>query len=199
MPMHADDTARADAASTGLDATLPKDLAACGIVFGVASFAWFGWAQAAASTLLGVLLGIGAVLGLVLAAVSVVRRRGLPGPGRHEVDTRHANRVYATWVTAEFVLIIAGNIALGRTGHPDYIVVWTYAVMAAHFVPLARLYRIRLLDATTALGLVVAALGIVLHLTLGWATTSVVGGLGGLLLLVSGTLCLRQALTAART
>lgn len=176
---------------------LPRDLAASALVLGVASSAWFAWGSAGAPTLRPWFLA-GIAAGVALAVVAVPLRRRLQGTGSHRGPHRAAvQRTYHRTLFAEVALIIAGNVVLNLTGRPEYVICWTYAVMSAHFLPLARLYRISALR-LTALGGIVIAIGAV---GLGTTTTvspiAVTGGVGALVLLVSGAAQLRLTRVAS--
>ncbi|MGI8458426.1 MAG: hypothetical protein ACR2LI_09985 [Propionibacteriaceae bacterium] len=160
---------------------------------GIATVAWCGWGQSYATGPVSVLLGLGSVVGLALAVGSVLVRRRLPGIGTHDAGPAWAGRVYRRALGAEILLIVVGNIILGRTGHPTYVIAWTYAVMAVHFLPLARLYRVRALVVAAGLGLTVAALGAAAYAISGTRPEPIVGGVGGLVLLATGLVTLVQS------
>ncbi|MEJ7651172.1 MAG: hypothetical protein WKF57_19340 [Nakamurella sp.] len=172
---------------------LPRDLAASALVLGVASSAWFAWGSTGAPALRPWFLA-GILAGLALAATALLLRRRLPGTGSHRGPRRAAvQRTYRRTLAAEIALIVAGNVVLNLTGRPEYVICWTYAVMSAHFLPLARLYEIRALRLTALAGIVIAIGGVGLGITTTGSPIAVTGGAGALALLVSGAVQLREA------
>lgn len=173
----------------------PKDLLANTLVLGIASSAWFGWAQQG-DRLPGA-LAAGSVAGLTAAFAGILLRRRAPGRGSHQTNPG-ANRTWTVAVLVEVLLIVGGAVVLGRTGHPQYLAAWTLAVVGVHFAPLARLYRIGSLYATGAAAVGVAA-SAVLAGARGWAhPATLAGGLGGLVLLVDALVTMVQAQRASR-
>lgn len=173
-----------------------KDAAANAMIMGFASVAWFGWAHQADAAWLQIPLLVGMVAGAAIGIGCLVARRRLGGRSVHETNTRHANRIYYLSLGFELVASFGGAIALGRLGHPEYIIAWIMAIMGIHFVPLSRLYRIPELVATGVLCIAAGAAGAWTGLT-GMLHPAVIAGAGGgAVLLVTGIACalrLRQA------
>ncbi len=166
-----------------------KDYAICAVIFAGAAIAWFGWGQAGQR--LGVLLGLGSVLAVLVTVAAAIGIRRTPGVPTMNVDPQ-ARRSYLFWVATEVVLIVAGAILLNRSGHPDLVSAWTLAVVGAHFVPLARAFRLPILR-TTAAWCVLAALAAVAAGVSGFLPTPTVAGLAGGLVLVSAALASMRA------
>ena len=102
-------------------------------------------------------------------------------------------RSYLFWVVTEVVLIVAGAIVLNRGGHPNLVPAWTLAVVGAHFIPLARAFRLPILR-TTAVWCVLAALTAVAAGASDILPTPTVAGLaGGLVLVVAAFASMRAA------
>ncbi|GAB3559480.1 hypothetical protein [Spelaeicoccus albus] len=166
-----------------------KDVAANGMVMGIAAIAWFGWAHQAEMAALQVPLAFGMAAGLALGIVCFTARRRLGGQSVHETNTKRANTVYYAAVGFEVVFAFGGAITLGKLEHPEYIIAWIMAVMGIHFLPLARLYRIRELTLTGALCIVAGAVGAITGLT-GFLAPAVIAGVGGgAVLLATGIVC----------
>lgn len=171
----------------------PKDLAASALVLGISAAAWCAWGSSGALALRPwFLVGIGA--GLLLAVTALLLRRGMSGEGSHRGPDRAAvQRTYNRALIGEVILIVAGNAVLGLTGHPEYIICWTYAVMSVHFLPLARVYRIPLLRLTAHVGVLIAVAAAALGTMTTLSPIALTGGVGAPALLVSGALQLQQA------
>jgi hypothetical protein len=50
------------------------------------------------------------------------------------------SRAYRLWAAAEVVALVAGNAALGGTGHSAYVAAWTALVVGGHFLGFGRLF-----------------------------------------------------------
>ncbi|HEY2195178.1 MAG TPA: hypothetical protein VGH76_23170 [Actinomycetospora sp.] len=86
-----------------------------------------------------VLSVVGILLGLAVAAAAVVlatRARSGDGQG----GSMFASRAYRLIVVAEVVALVVGNVLLGRTGHPQYVIAWTAFVVGVHFLAFGRAF-----------------------------------------------------------
>lgn len=166
-------------------------------MLGFVSIAWFG--RALSGQRVAPLLLVGMALGRIAGSWAVIVRHHAPGLGSHQLSPE-ANRVWNRWVLIEVVLIVVGLFALTRLGVPQYFAAWTLAVVGAHFLPLARFYRLPVLSLLAA-ACVAVALSAVVAGRSGWATPmTVAGGLGGLVMLATslyGTLISRPAIGSA--
>ena len=168
----------------------PRDLAATVLVLAVAAFAWFGWSGAAAPSWWPAVAVPGSVLALVTAVVAglQVRRERATGTVMAEPG---ANRRYGRWVGLEVVAILVGCLVLARTGLPDLIPAWVLAVVGAHFLPLGDLFRVRLLRTCGVVLVGVAVAAAVLDVLDVTAASTVAGGAGGAVLVLTALVCLR--------
>ncbi|HJE60284.1 MAG TPA: hypothetical protein K8V84_17515 [Nocardiopsis listeri] len=114
------------------------DLAMTTAVFGLFSFAWFGWAQERPpDDRVRWALGAGSLLALGLAAYGVVRVFGAQGEG--VLADGDNLRTYLIVVGLEFALALAGAIVLRVVDRSEYTSAWICLVVGAHFFPLASL------------------------------------------------------------
>lgn len=165
-----------------------KDRAICAVIFCVAAVAWFGWGQQGER--IGAVLGLGSLVAVFATLVAIGRLRCAPGAPTMSVDPG-VRRTYWTWVLVEIVLIVGGAMLLGWAQRPEFIPVWTLAVVGGHFLPLARAFRMPLLVGAAVASLAAAALAFVAQV-LGWAPAPTLAGLlGGAVLLAAGVLGMR--------
>jgi hypothetical protein len=125
-----------------------------GALVGTAISALFGvvWIHWAASGLNGTAAMTVRVVGSAIGAVilfrtaqlwSSVRRPSRPAaiaPSRSSVASMFSSRGYLAVVAVQAVSIGAGNKLLAATGHGDYAIAWTAAVVGSHFLALGRLF-----------------------------------------------------------
>ena len=110
------------------------------LIEGFFAFMWFGWGQAQAPSWLTVPLLVGSALGALVAVVGGVVAARATGQ-RTPMADREIRVRYNVIVGVEFALIAAGVLVLGKSGAPTWIPVWVSAVVGAHFLPLARVFR----------------------------------------------------------
>ena len=166
-----------------------RDLAVNGLVLGVAGMIWFGWAQAEPPAGWATPLVIGSVLAMLLAVIGVpLTRRHRHGPSAAR-DPR-GRRTYGWVVGIETLTIAAGAAILAGTGLAAYLPAWILFVVGMHFLPLARLFRIRSLGVTGLLLVVISAVAAVAGRSGSAPPSTVAGGAGGLILVMSGALSL---------
>nr|WP_300147620.1 DUF6609 family protein [Propionicimonas sp.] len=168
-----------------------RDLAVNALVLGAAAFVWFGWAQEGPPPGWSVFLAMGSGLGLLLALVSVVAMRRLKDGSA--MSTRAGRRAYGITVGIELAVAVAGVVVLSLTGNPDYVSPWILAVVGLHFIPMARLFGIRLLAAAGIVLTVVAIAAAVVGALTAILPSAIAGGAGGLVLLGFGLASLHRA------
>lgn len=170
-----------------------RDLGITALVEGFFASAWFGWGNAAPSSL-STFLVIGSIVGLLVAVAGALV--GFRAPGTTAVfNDPSAGRRYGIVVGVEFGLAGLGAVVLGVLGYVDYIPVWVCAVVGVHFFALVNVLRDPLLRPLGALMCVVPVLALVVAW---WPGSDVKPGLvtgvgAGLLLLVFGSLALMRA------
>lgn len=167
-------------AGAGAATRVLKDRASMGVVLSIASIAWFGWGSQGQQALGWLRVGMIVAALSLLAAVLLVRR--VPGPPTLATDPQ-ARKIYWLSVAAEVVLIVAGALVLGSTGHGVYISTWTLFVVGVHFLPFVRPFSAPILRGTAA-GCVVVAAGALWAGLAGWAPAPTVAGAGGGLVLL---------------
>jgi len=181
--------------ATAEDGT-PRDRAVTALVLAVAGIVWFGWGNAAPPAGWLPVLAAGSVLSLAAAAVAVVYLRRLRSVPSAMHDGRTRRRYFIT-VGIEVAAIVLGVAVLEGSGHPAYLAAWILLVVGVHFVPLARLFRIRSL-AVTGIALVpVAAAAAATGLATGVQPSTVAGAGGGLVCLGGAVACLHRVRAAA--
>jgi hypothetical protein len=170
-----------------------RDLGITALVEGFFAAAWFGWGNAAPSSL-GPLLVVGSIIGLLVAVAGGVV--GFRAPGADAaLNDPVPNRRYGIVVGIEFGVAGLGAAVLGIVGYPAYIPVWVCAVVGVHFFALVNILR----DPTLrVLGTLMCAVA-VLALVIAWWPGShvrpgLVTGVGaGMLLLTFGSWALVRA------
>jgi hypothetical protein len=175
---------------TGKNGRVTRDrtLAATAVIEGFFGFAWFGWGQADAPTVLSVVYAVLSAAALVVAVLGVVAVRRSSGPS--PMADPAVRRRYNVIVGIEFGVILVGAIALGRAGEPGWIPVWVAAVVGVHFVPLAAVFPGTHLVALGVVVTAVALAALVIGLATDVAPGTVTGGGAGVALLVGGAAAL---------
>jgi hypothetical protein len=163
-----------------------RDHLMIGVIFGVASFVWFGWGQEDPPRAWRAVLGIGAALGAVLALASgFFAWRNWSAATVFDL-AKVASR-FGVVVGAEVLICGVGALVLARKRLTRYIAPWICGVVGLHFVPLALLFA----NATLLLPALVMVLVAILSVRAGRQgrlTPSAGTGLGAgtVLLLTSG-------------
>jgi hypothetical protein len=121
------------------DLPFVRDLAVTAVVFGVAAFVWFGWAQEAPPARWRLLLGAGSGLGLVLAVAGglLAWQNWSPESVMAAAETR---RIFGIVCGIEFGLAGLGATLLGVAKRPQWIATWIAFVVGIHFIPLAFIF-----------------------------------------------------------
>ncbi len=180
---------RTDISTVGTPA---RDLAITGLILGVAGSMWFGWGREDPPSGWSVPLLVGSLAGLCVAVVGgllVWRLRS----GRSAMEDARIRRRWRQIVGLEVVLIVLGNVLLGTSGRPEYAAAWTLFVVGAHFLPMARVFRMPGIGAAGVVLMAVAIGAAVVGMT-GSAAPSALAGLGGgLACLVCGAAYLLRA------
>lgn len=160
-----------------------RDLAATGLVLGVAATAWFGWAHAAPPSGWSGPLTLGGLVAVLVAIGS-----GVLVWTHRESDSAMQDpanrRAYGRAVIVEVVAILAGVVVLGATDRSSYLAAWILFVVGVHFVPLARVFAVGALAVAGGALVVVSALATIVAMTTDMAPSALAGGLGGLVMLV---------------
>ncbi len=147
-------------------------------VLAFAGISWFGWAQDAPPSSWVPFLAAGSMVSaLLLALLVVLLVRHRTSRGSPLADPR-VRRAYWIIIGVELATIIAGNVVLTATHHVAYQAVWTLFVVGIHFVPLARVMRVRGLAVTGIATACAAVAAAIVGLTSSVAP-SAVAGLGG--------------------
>ena len=127
------------------------------------------WAGSAVSTLTSsaavpVLIASVAVFAVLMTGARRVRRTSTTTPPSAPpgADLRKMRRRFTLVVAGEFAAIFAAFNILARTGHSQWAPAVICAAVGLHFVPLARLFRVRLYYATGAALCLVAATTMIL-------------------------------------
>jgi hypothetical protein len=119
-------------------ADFPRDLVTIGIVFGVATLVWAGWAQERPpSTPWRVVLGVFSVLGLALVGVGIPAaiRTWSTGTAIEPGTTAFVVYVVAFW--AEVVVGAVGAVLLYRRKRGELVAPLILLIVGIHFAPLA--------------------------------------------------------------
>jgi hypothetical protein len=152
-------------------------------VFGVAGFAWFGWAQEAPPRAWRLPLAVGSAVSLTIGAAggALARRDWDLGSALAGEDARQWFGIVAG-LEVGLVAVGAAVLALRRAGR--WIATWTCLVVGAHFIPLAVLFGDAGLYVLAVALVLVAAVGIGTARRRGLHPSAVTGlGAGGVLLL----------------
>lgn len=117
----------------------------------------FTWAASAVGALTAAAAVPVLIASLVTSAVLLIgarrlRRSGsfLPASSSPGADRAKVRRRFNLVVLAEFLAIAVAINVLSRLGHSQWIPAVICAAVGLHFIPLARLFRVRLYDATAA-------------------------------------------------
>lgn len=174
----------------------PKDVAASAAVLGGMGGAWLFWGGSLAAPPWPTVLRLLAIAGIVLAVLAVRARMRASGPSMHDPGAG-GNRFWNLMVIIEVLAIAAGIAVVLRLGHPALVICWTHLVMGAHWLPMARFYRIGSLVVSGVVAIVLALAGAAWHLATGGWPGLIVGGLGGLAMMaMSGYQVARLGRTA---
>jgi hypothetical protein len=142
----------------------PRDLFTIGIVFGVATLVWAGWAQERPpSTGWRILLGAFSALGLALAGISIPGAIRTWGTGTAIEPGTAAFVVYVIAFWAEVVLGVIGAIVLVRRKKRHLIAPLILLIVGIHFVPLAFVFGQGLLLVAAVLLCIAAVVAAVLR------------------------------------
>lgn len=178
--------------------TRAVDLASTALVLTVAALAWFGWGQAQPPAAWSPVLITGSLASgaaLVLAGVAMRRLRG----AEPSMSDPVVHRAYWRIVGAEAAACLLGAVALTEAGQPAYVPAWILLVVGAHFLPLARLFRIaELYPAGFALAAVAVAAAITGTVT-AIHPSAVTGAGGGLACLIAALSCVRRSRVESRS
>jgi hypothetical protein len=139
--------------------TFTRDAAMYAAIFGVFSFAWFGWAQENPPKSWRVWLGVGSALGFVLGCLGgyLAARNWQagsalqPGTGVYEL--------FGVVVAAEILFSLIGALYLQKRGKKQLVAPWIALVVGLHFAPLATIFKddwLYLLSLLVVLGVAVA-------------------------------------------
>ncbi|MGH3423861.1 MAG: hypothetical protein ACRDO8_03975 [Nocardioidaceae bacterium] len=180
------------------DEASARDAAMMTLFLGFFASAWFSWAQAAPPDPWRAPLDIAAFAALAVAVVGGVQA------WRHRSDgsvlaAPGAMRAYNIIVAVEFASCALGALALGWSGHAQYIPVWVALVVGAHFWPLAPLLANRLLVPLGAVLVVAAAAGLAAGVSDTMTPSAPTGAVAGASLLVGAAAPLRTAVGAHRS
>jgi hypothetical protein len=186
-------SAQSRTAGDGTTATR-RDLATNALVLGAAAFVWFGWAQEGPPPGWSPLLAVGSGLGVVLAAVALVAMLRLKDGSA--MSTRTGRRTYGITVGVELLVAVAGVVPLTITGREEFISPWILAVVGLHFIPMARLFGIRLLAVAGIVLTMIAIAAAIIGSVADVLPSAVAGGVGGLALLAFASASLYRARSA---
>lgn len=172
---------------------LLRDMLMVSLIFGTMSFAWFGWGQEDPPARWRPVLGVGSVLGALVAIGSgILAWQNWSAPT--VFDGSAAGISFGIIVLIEVLFCGIGAFVLIRKGLSRYISVWIAAVVGLHFIPLIFFFDDLLLLLPT-LGLPAVALVALRAGRRGTLTPSAVTGLGaGAVLLVTAAVSLLRAL-----
>lgn len=169
------------------------DRAITGLILSVAGSAWFGWGRQDPPSGWSIPLLMGSVVGLCVAVAGGLLVRRLLSSGESAMSDPRIRRSWRLIVGVEVVTILLGNVLLGLSGRPAYAAAWTLFVVGAHFLPMARVFRMPGIAVAGVL-LMAVAIGAAAVSIAGLAAPSAVAGLGGgLVCVVSGASYLLRA------
>jgi hypothetical protein len=187
MSMIGAGVAHDEAAAAGHGHPTPRDLAVNTAILGFAAAAWFGWAQQDPPAGWAAFLSVGSVMGMITTAggaVAAWRSRGPAGGAPSAMADPANRRGYHRTVGAEVLACVAGAVLLGRAGAGDYVAPWILFVVGVHFLPLARVFRIRSLVPLAAVCALTAVAAVLIGRDGAAHPSAVAGAGGGLALLV---------------
>ncbi len=165
------------------DPPFVRDVAVTAAIFGVAAFAWFGWAQEAPPARWRVPLAAGSGLGLVLAVIGGLLTWQHWGP-ESALAAAGAGRTFGIVCGIEFGLAGLGAGLLGVAARPQWIATWIAFVVGIHFIPLAFIFGDPGQLGLAALMVIAAGLSVVVHRRTAVTASAVVGLGSGTALLV---------------
>lgn len=162
-----------------------------GIGCAVAGFfgsAWFAWGMAEPTpTAVTWLLQTGAILALVVTIGGIVVAVRSTA-GSDPMADPAVRRRYWLIVGLEFGIIAIGSLLLGSAGMGEWVPVWVCAVVGAHFVPLAGVFRADPLKVVGVALVVVAVVALIVGITTSVSPGTLTGAGAGLVLLAAGGL-----------
>lgn len=139
---------------------------------GVCAVMGLTWAASARGVLssgvaAAVLIAGVAIAGGLMAGARRLRRvdAALPVSGPPRADSGHVRRSFNLVVLGELAAIAAAVTILVRSGHQQWIPAVICGLVGVHFVPLARLFRVRLYYGTAVALCMVAAATLILGAT----------------------------------
>ncbi len=169
------------------------DLAITGVILGVAGSMWFGWGRQDPPSGWSVPLLMGSVVGLGVAVAGGLLLWRLRSSGESAMSDARIRRGWRLIVGVEVVTIVLGNVLLNISGRPSYVAAWTLFVVGAHFLPMARVFRMPGIGAAGVVLMAVAVGAAVVGMTGPTAPSALAGLGGGLVCLVCGAAYLRRA------
>ena len=168
-----------------------RDRGANALVLGFAGLMWFGWSQEGPPVSWVPFLVAGSALGAVVAIAALILTHKYRGSAS-AMGEAGGNKSYRRVVGTEVGAIAVGAAVLGMTGHAPYISPWILFIVGAHFLPLAKLFRIVSLRICGLLVAAAAVVATVIGLTSDILPSAVAGGGGGLLMVVFGAYSLQS-------
>lgn len=160
-----------------------RDFAVTALIFGVAAFAWCGWGQEDPPRAWRPILGIGSVLGMIIAIGG-----GFLTWQNWSAETALALgngfRTFGIICGIEVALCGIGSAILAITRRTRWISTWIALVVGAHFIPLAFIFNDAGLFGLAAAMMITTGISVYLHVRTGVTPSAVVGlGCGVSLLL----------------
>jgi hypothetical protein len=164
---------------------------------GLLASMWFAWARADAPSSAQLVLEVGGVVGVLVAAAGLAVAASRDGPVAPAWDAE-VRRRYNRIVVAEVVPLGAGAAVLAAVGLEPWIAVWLCAGVGLHFLPASRAFATPFLAlvGVAIIGAAVAALAVGLETTL--APVVIAGSGAGVCLLVAAFGSLAGAFGAVR-
>jgi len=117
-----------------------RDAAVMAAIFGVAGFAWLGWAQEAPPERWRVRLGVASVISLLTGAVGGFLAWRNWGPDS-ALAAESARESFGVVAGVELGLSALGAVVLTVRKQARWISAWICLVVGAHFVPLAIIFH----------------------------------------------------------
>jgi hypothetical protein len=164
---------------------------------GLLASMWFAWARADAPSSAQLVLEVGGVVGVLVAAAGLAVAASRDGPVAPSWDAE-VRRRYNRIVVAEVVPLGAGAAVLAAVGLEPWIAVWLCAGVGLHFLPASRAFATPFLAlvGVAIIGAAVAALAVGLETTL--APVVIAGSGAGVCLLIAAFGSLAGAFGAVR-
>jgi len=177
------------------EAAFVRDHAVMAAIFGFAGFVWFGWAQEDPPDRWRRRLGIGAVLGGLVAIAGGLFAWQNWGP-ESALAVPGAQRAFGIICGIEFGLAGLGAAVLALTKRLQWTAPWVALVVGVHFVPLAILLGDAGLYVLAALIVVAVVISVVVHRRTGIAMSATTGLGTGAVLVVFGIRAAVLAMTS---